>query len=147
MPIIKSLYRISTGEILGGVAAFEPSITQIPNPSPTPDQPTINDPDIGVAVYGDVRPSSIDPRIHLTNGNGTTDKSAEVIAAVELSDQFAPLRTIRNARLAASDWTHTLDAPLSAEQKTTWQTYRQTLRDLPANTVDPANPVWPTEPV
>ncbi|NBP87864.1 MAG: hypothetical protein EBU59_05025, partial [Planctomycetia bacterium] len=24
--------------------------------------------------------------------------------------------------------------------------YRQALRDLPANTVDPANPVWPTKP-
>jgi len=24
--------------------------------------------------------------------------------------------------------------------------YRQALRDLPANTADPANPVWPTKP-
>ena len=24
--------------------------------------------------------------------------------------------------------------------------YRQALRDLPANTTDPANPVWPTKP-
>jgi hypothetical protein len=26
------------------------------------------------------------------------------------------------------------------------QAYRQALRDLPANTVDPANPVFPTKP-
>ena len=27
-----------------------------------------------------------------------------------------------------------------------WKTYRQALRDLPANTSDPENPVWPTKP-
>jgi hypothetical protein len=27
-----------------------------------------------------------------------------------------------------------------------WMDYRQALRDLPANTVDPANPVWPVKP-
>ena len=27
-----------------------------------------------------------------------------------------------------------------------WKTYRQSLRDLPANTSDPANPTWPTKP-
>jgi hypothetical protein len=146
MPIVKSLYRKNTGEILGGVGTFEPSIPQIPNPSPTPDQPTINDPDIGVAVYGDVLPDSIDPRIHLTNGTGTIDKSPEVIAAQENSEQFAVLRTERNARLVASDWTQSPDSPLSATPKTAWAVYRQALRDLPATTSDPANPVWPTEP-
>ena len=30
--------------------------------------------------------------------------------------------------------------------KTPWATYRQALRDLPANTSDPANPTWPTKP-
>ena len=27
-----------------------------------------------------------------------------------------------------------------------WMDYRQALRDLPANTVDPANPIWPVKP-
>ena len=27
-----------------------------------------------------------------------------------------------------------------------WKTYRQALRDLPANTSDPINPTWPTKP-
>jgi hypothetical protein len=35
----------------------------------------------------------------------------------------------RNAQLAASDWTQTLDAPVD---KAAWATYRQALRDLPA---------------
>jgi len=27
-----------------------------------------------------------------------------------------------------------------------WMDYRQALRDLPANTTDPANPDWPVKP-
>ena len=32
------------------------------------------------------------------------------------------------------------------EAKQAWLDYRQALRDLPANTTDPENPVWPTPP-
>ena len=49
-----------------------------------------------------------------------------------------------------SDWTQLGDAPLTAEQKTLWQTYRQKLRDIPqdqknksANTV--VFPITPTK--
>lgn len=53
------------------------------------------------------------------------------------------LRGDRNALLAASDWTQVVDAPV--DQKA-WAEYRQTLRDLPENTEDPENPVWPNPP-
>ena len=43
-----------------------------------------------------------------------------------------------------SDWTQGSDVPDAI--KTPWATYRQKLRDLPANTSDPNNPSWPTEP-
>jgi len=43
------------------------------------------------------------------------------------------LRKLRNAFLRDSDWTQFSDSPLSAEQKQAWATYRQALRDLPAN--------------
>lgn len=39
-----------------------------------------------------------------------------------------------------------LPTTLTAEQATAWAVYAQALRDLPANTVDPANPVWPEAP-
>lgn len=39
------------------------------------------------------------------------------------------LRIHRDARLAASDWTQTADAPVD---KAAWAAYRQTLRDFPA---------------
>lgn len=53
------------------------------------------------------------------------------------------LRRERNNRLEASDWTQMPDAPVD---QGSWAEYRQALRDLPANTTDPENPVWPTPP-
>ena len=44
----------------------------------------------------------------------------------------------------ACDWTQSRDVTLTNDSD--WQTYRQTLRDLPANTADPKNPTWPTKP-
>ena len=53
------------------------------------------------------------------------------------------LRSQRDELLAQSDWTQVADAPVDAAA---WATYRQALRDLPANTTDPRNPTWPTKP-
>lgn len=52
-------------------------------------------------------------------------------------------RSKRNRNLAASDWTQVGDAPVD---RLAWAEYRQALRDLPDNTVDPHNPAWPTAP-
>ena len=52
------------------------------------------------------------------------------------------LRAERNRLLAETDYLALADSTLTDEMRT----YRQALRDLPANTTDPANPVWPTKP-
>ena len=52
------------------------------------------------------------------------------------------LRRERNRLLTETDYLALSDQTLTAEMAA----YRQALRDLPANTVDPANPVWPTKP-
>lgn len=53
------------------------------------------------------------------------------------------LRTERDKRLAETDHLGLPDfGGFSAEMTA----YRQALRDLPANTADPANPVWPVKP-
>ena len=52
------------------------------------------------------------------------------------------LRTKRNQLLAETDHLALSDHVLTAEMTA----YRQALRDLPANTTDPANPVFPTKP-
>jgi len=62
------------------------------------------------------------------------------------SFQWERLRRQRNSRLFTSDYTQLNDAVLTDSKKTEWITYRQQLRDLPANTSDPTNPTWPTEP-
>ena len=58
------------------------------------------------------------------------------------------LREERNKRIAETDYLATIDYPHPTEEaKQAWLDYRQALRDLPANTTDPANPVWPTAPL
>lgn len=59
-------------------------------------------------------------------------------------DYEAEMRSTRNQLLLTSDWTQVKDAPVDQDA---WAKYRQELRDLPANTEDPRNPVWPTQPV
>ena len=43
---------------------------------------------------------------------------------------LASLRQKRNSLLSSSDWTVLTDSPLSASEKTAWETYRQDLRDI-----------------
>ena len=56
--------------------------------------------------------------------------------------QWFEVRFKRNRLLTETDWMANSDVTMSDE----WKTYRQALRDLPANTSDPANPTWPTKP-
>jgi hypothetical protein len=61
----------------------------------------------------------------------------------DISIAWLILRRDRDRRLAACDWTQVPDAPVDHQA---WAVYRQQLRDLPNNTEDPRNPVWPTPP-
>lgn len=78
------------------------------------------------------------------------DMSPEMVAEIEdYKNNIAPvegmkdLRRIRNQKLQETDYMLLSDtSPISDA----WKTYRQALRDLPANTKDPANPTWPTKP-
>ena len=71
----------------------------------------------------------------------TAEEIAEVQAAGQIS-LLQNLRIERNQLLAETDYLALSDATLTDEMRA----YRQALRDLPANTADPANPVWPTKP-
>ena len=79
------------------------------------------------------------------------DPETGVISLVENIEKktqaaWSQLRTERNARLAASDYTQLQDAHLSAEKKSAWADYRQALRDLPENATDPTQVTWPVSP-
>jgi hypothetical protein len=67
-------------------------------------------------------------------------------AADKAGPKWDNLRAARNLRLTACDWTQLEDSPLDAPGKAAWAAYRQDLRDLPEDTVDPEDITWPTEP-
>ena len=73
-------------------------------------------------------------------------KSQSVIDAQEATVAWAALRATRNALLVATDWTYIGDSPISGDAQLPWGSYRQALRDLPANTPDPTQVVWPPAP-
>ena len=66
----------------------------------------------------------------------------EALPVVIREANFKTLRQQRNELLAETDYFGMPDVTMSDEMKA----YRQALRDLPANTADPTNPVWPTKP-
>ena len=78
----------------------------------------------------------------------------EIQRRKDLNDEFInsssflwmKLRNERDNLLLFSDFTQLADIGLTDSKKAEWVTYRKSLRDLPANTSDPANPTWPTKP-
>lgn len=86
--------------------------------------------------------------IQLTAAEETQRDVEEATHAADIIDPvrlMAVLRVERNALLAASDNRFLSDAPVERGSQA-WITYRQELRDLPANTADPITPTWPIEP-
>ena len=67
-----------------------------------------------------------------------------MIAENKEKDTWEQMRHYRNELLKLSDWTQGVDVPDAI--KNPWATYRQDLRDLPANTADPSKPNWPSKP-
>ena len=72
-----------------------------------------------------------------------TESQLQAAYAAAVSAQaLVDLRAKRNKLLAETDYLALSDVTLSTEMAE----YRQALRDLPANTSDPANPTWPVKP-
>ena len=63
------------------------------------------------------------------------------IARLTAAEPMRLLRLERNKKLDETDWWVMRGNATEAQL-----IYRQLLRDLPANTADPANPVWPSIP-
>ena len=111
----------------------------------------------GCAFYPVVEGSqpSHDPKTQTLTYQDTVDPDVKVVnktwSAVSYSQnqidaEWVRVRSIRNSRLRASDFTQIADAPLTVEKKTESLSYRQALRDLPQNTVNPFDVTWPTQP-
>jgi hypothetical protein len=87
-----------------------------------------------------------------TNQTQPTEAEIQAELARLIAEQpWEALRLRRDQLLTETDWV-TLKAiddsndGLGIQLPQVWMDYRQALRDLPANTVDPANPVWPVKP-
>lgn len=64
-------------------------------------------------------------------------------------DPMVEIKQKRNMLLQSTDWTQAGDSPLSDSKKAEWQTYRQALRDVPANNASATGKKavnWPTPP-
>ena len=64
-------------------------------------------------------------------------------------DPMIEIKHKRNMLLTASDWTQGADSPLTDAKKAEWATYRQALRDVPANNASATGHKavdWPTPP-
>ena len=84
------------------------------------------------------------PRYKLQDG-APVERTAEELDADLLPLRVAAARARRDKLLADTDWTQTLDAPVSAESKAALRAYRQELRDLPQNE-DWPECIWPELP-
>ena len=80
--------------------------------------------------------------------NKTVSFNAVRLAADHRKRHMLRLREERNQLLLQSDVNVVPDRwnSMDVATQTQWATYRQALRDLPANTPDPADPTWPVAP-
>lgn len=83
----------------------------------------------------------------LVNGVWTLGWSVQTLSAEDQAkkqvQQASIVRCDRNNRLTESDWTQVGDAPVD---KQAWATYRQALRDIPAQSGFPWEVTWPAQP-
>lgn len=104
---------------------------------------------VGDAPIIDIRTQKRTQNIEATNVDGAwvygwtvIDKTPEQIAKYD-ADSAEEVRASRNEKLSACDWTQVADAPVD---KAAWATYRQALRDIPAQAGFPNTVDWPTQP-
>ena len=95
--------------------------------------------------YAEVQSNDYIDQLHWYYDAATDTFSGPTDAEQDALD-IQSLRLQRDELLASSDWTQFNDSPLDNTKKQEWATYRQALRDLPANTTNLANPTWPNKP-
>jgi hypothetical protein len=81
--------------------------------------------------------------IFTDNEDGTAAQQEAAYKAQKDAEQAAAIRSQRNSKLAACDWTQLAD---STADKPAWATYRQALRDVTGQAGFPWNVTWPVEP-
>lgn len=81
--------------------------------------------------------------IFVDSAEATAAQQEAAYKAQKDAEQATSVRTARNAKLAACDWTQIAD---STADKAPWAAYRQSLRDITAQAGFPWDVKWPLEP-
>ena len=78
------------------------------------------------------------------NSDGTESSvtGSDAVTKKKMDD----LRGMRNQMLTDTDWTQGADSPLTDSQKTSWATYRQSLRDITDSATSLEDVTWPEKP-
>jgi hypothetical protein len=76
----------------------------------------------------------------------TEEEYNEAIAEFEVFDGWVKVRKQRNQLLKDSDYIMFPDITISAEKKEEWETYRQSLRDIPQTFSNPDDVTYPDKP-
>jgi hypothetical protein len=106
---------------------------------------------IGNGVTTDANGNTIEAWSVVDKFSDTTDEDGVVTTKAEHeadytakkdADAAASVRTQRDDKLKATDWTALSDVTMTAEMTT----YRQALRDVPAQAGFPSTITWPTSP-
>jgi len=84
--------------------------------------------------------------ITVEDSNDATAVKAVYDAHNSTSKTWDEIKAKRNELLSACDWTQLTDAVLTLDEKTAWQDYRQTLRDIPQDYASPDDVIIPTPP-
>ena len=132
-------YEISTGKVISQTHTIEGSEEDI-----RPLWDKTNDPK-ELAYLNDRAIEKVDGAVY--------DSDTDTITITPVADPTQTttqvLKKMRNNRLTNSDWTQAVDSPLTDAKKAEWATYRQALRDLPANNASATSMddvTFPTQP-
>ena len=139
-----SLPRVWTATTLTGLGLT--AVLAAPKPACTDLEQVI-----GNGVTTDANGNTIEAWSVVDKFSDTTDEDGVVTTKAEHeadytakkdADAAASVRTQRDDKLKATDWTALSDVTMTAEMTT----YRQALRDVPAQAGFPSTITWPTSP-
>jgi hypothetical protein len=119
------IYEKTTGKITRIMSCFEDEV-----------EGSLEDNEAALVKEGDITGKMVSEGV-------LTDIPEDQLVAEAIKKAWRELRLSRRRLLNNSDWTQVPDAPVDSAA---WAVYRQQLRDLPANTTDPRNVVWPEPP-
>lgn len=125
MKLTYCIYEKTTGKITRIMSCFEDEV-----------EGSLEDNEAALVKEGDITGKMVSEGV-------LTDIPEDQLVAETIKKAWRELRLSRRRLLSNSDWTQVPDAPVDSAA---WAVYRQQLRDLPANTTDPRNVVWPEPP-